>query len=104
MVIYKNGNILYHSGDYFELYAMPVSTTNDKLRFQIADKDGEIMIEKKYTITDTDILATGKYVITLASSETKLLKLENIYLFRFSFIDSNENADTALSGNLIVEW
>ena len=90
-----------------EIFNSIVQTIVDnapKIMDSIADKDGEIMIEKKYTITDTDILATGKYVITLASSETKLLKLENIYLFRFSFIDSNENADTALSGNLIVEW
>ena len=104
MVYFKNGNIYYSYQDFFELSASPTIVTDDSLRLQIINRDDKIIINKNFSLQDTDILPTGQYIIQLSESESELLKLDNIYKYRLSFINSEQQPDTRLSGELYIEW
>lgn len=103
-MIFKDGNLYYNYKDLFQISAYPEFETNDKIRLQIINSENNVIIEKLFLVQDTDILPNGQYVIELSESESDLLKLDMIYVYRLSFVNSENKAMTSLSGYLIVEW
>ena len=44
------------------------------------------------------------FSVTLTQDETELLNIDEVYQYRFTFIDIYGNIITNISGNLIVKW
>lgn len=106
MIIFRDTktglNIEYSKGDTFSFIfessdAIPEGST---LRMQISPNGNvnNVILEKKFNVSD------NKFNILLSNEEVDGLNIDEVYQYRFTFIDVNGNVITNISGNLIVKW
>ena len=106
MIQFKNTktglDIEYSKGDtfVFNFEADGSIPQGSSLRLQISPNGNvnDIIIEKFFELSD------NKFSVRLTEAEIKLLNIDEIYQYRFTFLDAGGNKITNISGNLIVKW
>lgn len=101
----KNGksvDLAYTFGDTFKfgISSEEELSSGTIARFQVSRLGGEydLVVDKTFDTAERPI------IIFLSSSEAKRLKEGNIYNYRISFIDRENNIITQISGDIEVKW
>ena len=95
-------DIEYSKGDTFaiDFEADESIPKGSSLRLQISPNGNvnDIIIEKFFDLNE------NKFSVRLTNAEIDVLSIDEVYQYRFTFLDVGGNKITNISGNLIVKW